>query len=208
MRVRLPPSRRWWTWSAPSSNAAGARVKSATTPPRPASPASSRPISDIRTIELEYGRHFTWNDEEQASRVAIVGYDMADQLFGKRHILGETLQLERPAVHGRRQDPEEGAGQQLQRPGQQQDLRAVRGDDARHAAPRRRARNAVGHHRGAEGVRGRRAAGRCSTQRTGRIEDIDWPLEQNVRDDPCQAARLRSRRPAGDRRCGTRRSRR
>jgi putative ABC transport system permease protein len=46
---------------------------------------------DIRTIELEYGRNFNWRDEEQASRVAIVGYDVAEQLFGKRHILGELV---------------------------------------------------------------------------------------------------------------------
>ena len=52
------------------------------------------PYQKIRTIELEYGRQFTWTDEAQASRVAIVGYDMADQLFGKRPILGETVMLE------------------------------------------------------------------------------------------------------------------
>src|SRR5689334_24725594 len=48
---------------------------------------------DIRTIELEYGRQFSWEDEKQAARVAIVGFDMAQQLFGKRHILGETLSI-------------------------------------------------------------------------------------------------------------------
>ena len=48
---------------------------------------------EIRTIELEYGRNFAWQDEEQVSRVAIVGFDMAEQLFGKRNILGETLTL-------------------------------------------------------------------------------------------------------------------
>ena len=47
---------------------------------------------------------------------------------------------ERHAVHGGRQDPQEEPGQQLQRSRQQQDLRAVRGDVARPAAPRRRAR--------------------------------------------------------------------
>jgi putative ABC transport system permease protein len=46
---------------------------------------------DIRTIELEYGRHLTWRDEDQAARVAIVGFDLAQQLFGHRHILGERL---------------------------------------------------------------------------------------------------------------------
>jgi putative ABC transport system permease protein len=48
---------------------------------------------EIRTIELEYGRSFTWTDEEQVARVAIVGFDMAEQLFGKRQILNETITL-------------------------------------------------------------------------------------------------------------------
>jgi putative ABC transport system permease protein len=48
---------------------------------------------DIRTIELEYGRNFAWQDEAQVSRVAIVGFDMAEQLFGKRNILGEAITL-------------------------------------------------------------------------------------------------------------------
>src|SRR5207244_5735120 len=47
----------------------------------------------IRTIELEYGRLFTWQDEQQVSRVAIVGFDMAEQLFGKRRSVGETITL-------------------------------------------------------------------------------------------------------------------
>src|SRR5438046_9285136 len=48
---------------------------------------------EIRTIELEYGRNLTPLDEEQFARVAIVGYDIAEQLFGKRNILGEHVQL-------------------------------------------------------------------------------------------------------------------
>jgi putative ABC transport system permease protein len=51
------------------------------------------PYEGIRTIEVEYGRLLSWADEERASRVALVGHDMAEQLFGKRHILGETLTL-------------------------------------------------------------------------------------------------------------------
>ena len=49
---------------------------------------------DIRTIELEYGRLFTPTDEEQVARVAIIGFDMAEQLFGKRNILGEQVSLD------------------------------------------------------------------------------------------------------------------
>src|SRR5213594_3875437 len=48
---------------------------------------------DIRTIELEYGRNFMPADEEQVARVAIIGYDMAEQLFGKRNTLGEVITL-------------------------------------------------------------------------------------------------------------------
>ena len=47
----------------------------------------------IRTIELEYGRNFTPRDEDQVARIAIIGFDMAEQLFGKRNILGEQVEL-------------------------------------------------------------------------------------------------------------------
>src|SRR5258706_5339253 len=46
---------------------------------------------DLRTIELEYGRNFAWQDENQVARVAILGFDMAEQLFGKRNVLGEVV---------------------------------------------------------------------------------------------------------------------
>lgn len=51
------------------------------------------PYQDIRTIELDQGRLFNWNDEEDARRVAIVGADMAEQLFGSRPAVGETVTL-------------------------------------------------------------------------------------------------------------------
>src|SRR5206468_5352887 len=49
---------------------------------------------DIRTIELQYGRNFGWPDEEQVARVAILGADICDQLFGKRVALGESITLD------------------------------------------------------------------------------------------------------------------
>jgi putative ABC transport system permease protein len=48
---------------------------------------------NIRTIELEAGRLFTPTDEAQVARVAIIGYDMAEQLFGKRDIIGEPISI-------------------------------------------------------------------------------------------------------------------
>ena len=48
-------------------------------------------------------------------------------------------------------------------------------------ARRRAARRGVADHRRAEAVRRRRASQRVLDARTGRIEDIDWPLERDVR---------------------------
>ncbi|HXD72348.1 MAG TPA: ABC transporter permease [Vicinamibacterales bacterium] len=47
----------------------------------------------IRTIELEGGRLFTPQDEQDVRRVAIIGFDMAEQLFGKRNIIGEPITI-------------------------------------------------------------------------------------------------------------------
>jgi len=47
----------------------------------------------IRTIDVERGRVFRFTDEEQARRVAIVGADAAEQLFGDRDGIGQTIHL-------------------------------------------------------------------------------------------------------------------
>jgi len=83
------------------------------------------------------------------SRLAIVGFDIAEQLFGKRNILGEKLSLTACPIPLSARS-ERRPGQQLQRSRQQQDLRAVRGHGARHAAARREGRRPLGHHRRAE----------------------------------------------------------
>jgi putative ABC transport system permease protein len=51
------------------------------------------PYQDIRTIDLQFGRLFNWTDEAGARRVAIVGADMVKQLFGERYPVGETITL-------------------------------------------------------------------------------------------------------------------
>lgn len=48
---------------------------------------------EIRTIQLEYGRPFNWDDERSVNRVAIVGSEMSDQLFGNRRIADEPVTL-------------------------------------------------------------------------------------------------------------------
>jgi putative ABC transport system permease protein len=135
---------------------------------------------DIRTIELEYGRNFTFQDEEQVSRVAIIGFDMAEQLFGKRYIVGETMTLDGVpyAVVGKirkkNQDsnysgpdnnkifvPFAAMSRDLPRkdapPGVLSDIIVAPKDWVVADLPR------------------------VLEERTGRIEDIDWPLERNVR---------------------------
>jgi putative ABC transport system permease protein len=135
---------------------------------------------DIRTIELQYGRNFTWKDEEQVSRVAIVGADMAEQLFGKRNILNEPITLNAMPyivvgkIRKKSQDsnysgpdnnkifvPFAAMSQDLPRtdaaPGTLSDIIVAPQDWVVEQLPR------------------------ALDERTGRIEDIDWPLEQNLR---------------------------
>jgi putative ABC transport system permease protein len=135
---------------------------------------------EIRTIELEYGRNFTFQDEEQVSRVAIVGFDMAEQLFGKRHILNESITLNGVPytvvgkIRKKNQDsnysgpdnnkifvPFAAMSRDLPRrdaaPGVLSDIIVAPKDWVVEDLPR------------------------ALDQRDGRIEDIDWPLERNVR---------------------------
>src|SRR4051812_12866309 len=135
---------------------------------------------EIRTIELEYGRNFTWVDEAQVSRVAIVGFDMAEQLFGQRNILGEQLTLNGHPytvvgkIRKKNQDsnysgpdnnkifvPFAAMARDLPRrdapPGTLSDIIVSPKDWVVSDLPR------------------------ALDGRTGRIEDVDWPLEQNIR---------------------------
>lgn len=48
---------------------------------------------EIRTLELQYGRSLNWQDEEQRHRVALLGADVAEQLFADRNVLGESITI-------------------------------------------------------------------------------------------------------------------
>jgi putative ABC transport system permease protein len=76
---------------SPELSRGGVRVKSAYNAATTNVNGVEPQYQDIRTIELEYGRQLTWQDEDQVARVAIVGFDMAEQLFGKRDVLGEVI---------------------------------------------------------------------------------------------------------------------
>ena len=129
----------------PRDPARGLRVKSAYNASANMVHGIEPPYQDIRTIDIERGRQLNWDDEQQVLRVAMVGADVVKQLFGDARPAGRADQPQRPRVHDRGHHPLQGAGQQLQRPRQQQDLRAVRRpwretfrDPTRRPAPSRR----------------------------------------------------------------------
>ena len=94
----------------------------------------------IRTIDVERGRMFGFNDEDEARRVAIIGADATAQLFGTRDSLGQRVYLNGLpyTVIGRIRKKDQDSS--LQRSRQRQGVRAVRGHAARLSPHRRAAR--------------------------------------------------------------------
>jgi putative ABC transport system permease protein len=139
------------------------------------------PYQDIRTIELEYGRQFSWEDEAQAARVAIVGFDMAEQLFGKRHILGEPL-----SING---FPYVVVGKIRKK---QQDSNYNGPDDNKIFVPFATMARDLPRLNMPPGALSDiiitpqphvvQGMSQVLDRRTGRIEDIDWPLQRRVRE--------------------------
>src|SRR5206468_11607627 len=135
---------------------------------------------DIRTIELQYGRLFTWQDEAQVSRVAIVGFDMAEQLFGKRRIVGEPITLNGAPytvvgkIRKKNQDSNYSGpdNNKIFVP-----FAAMARDLPRRDAPVGTLSDIIVAPK--EWVID--DLPRTLDRRAGRIEDIDWPLERNVR---------------------------
>jgi len=135
---------------------------------------------DIRTIELQYGRNFGWADEEQVSRVAIVGADICDQLFGKRSALGESITLDGNPytvvgkIRRKNQDSNYSGpdNNKIFVP-----FAAMSRDLPRRDAPSGSLSDII--------VAPKPwvvdELPRALDARSGRIEDIDWPLERNVR---------------------------
>jgi putative ABC transport system permease protein len=51
------------------------------------------PFAEIRSIYVGEGRYPNWEDNARARRVALLGSDAKDQLFGSRAALGETVRV-------------------------------------------------------------------------------------------------------------------
>ncbi|HXE79813.1 MAG TPA: ABC transporter permease [Vicinamibacterales bacterium] len=135
---------------------------------------------DIRTIELEYGRLFNWEDERQARRVAIIGADMTEQLFGRRNSLGEEITINgvRYTVIGKIRKKEQDSNYS----GPDNDKVFVPFSAMAKDFPRPDAEPGV--------VSNIIVAPepwvvadlpRVLRERTVRIRDIDWPLERDIR---------------------------
>jgi putative ABC transport system permease protein len=165
---------------SPELERSGVRTKSAYNAATARVTGIEPQYQDIRTIELEYGRNFSWQDETQIARVTIVGFDMAEQLFGKRHILGETLVLNGVpyTVVGKIRKKDQDSNYSgpdnnkifvpfaaMMRDMPRRDAEPGTLSDIV-VAPRREVVDALP---------------RVLDARAGRIEDVDWPLGRNVR---------------------------
>src|SRR5882724_7520328 len=134
----------------------------------------------IRTIELESGRLFTPQDEEQVARVAIIGFDMAEQLFGIRDIIGERV-----AINGL---PFTVVGKIRKK---NQDSNYSGPDNNKIFLPFATMARDIPLKDSPPGSISDIIVApkpwvvdqlpRVLDERSGRIEDIEWPLEQNVR---------------------------
>jgi putative ABC transport system permease protein len=134
----------------------------------------------IRTLDLEYGRQFNWEDERQVHRVAILGADLTDQLFSGRNSLGEELTLNgiRYTVVGKIRKKDQDSNYS----GPDNDKAFIPFAAMAKDFPRPDAEPGV--------VSNIIVAPkqwvvddlpRVLAARTGRIDDIDWPLERDVR---------------------------
>jgi putative ABC transport system permease protein len=138
------------------------------------------PYQPIRTIEVSDGRLFSWSDERQALRVAILGFDVADQLFGKRPVIGETIFLNGLPfkIVGRMRKKEQDSNYN----GPDNNKIFVPFATMSRDLPRRDAEGDVisdivvapKPHVVAQ-------LSDVISARTGRIIDIEWPLERNIR---------------------------
>ncbi len=135
---------------------------------------------EIRTIELEKGRLFSFADEEEARRVAIIGSDATKQLFGTRDSIGETVHINGLpfTVIGKIRKKDQDSSYS----GPDNDkvfipFSAMARDFPRTDVPAGIVSQIIlAPHPWVVPL-----LEQALVERTGRIEDIDWPLEREVR---------------------------
>jgi putative ABC transport system permease protein len=134
----------------------------------------------IRTLDIERGRMFRFTDEENALRVAIIGADATAQLFGTRDSLGQTVYLNGLpyTVIGKIRKKDQDGNYS----GPDNDKVFVPFSSMMRDFPRPDAEAGVVSNiivTPQPWVLAQLPA--VLNSRTGRIEDIDWPLEREIR---------------------------
>ena len=134
---------------------------------------------EIRTIELNRGRNFNGEDERQARRVVILGHDVAQQLFSARDPLGESITINGLpyTVVGRIRKKEQDSN--YSGPDNRKafvPFSAMIRDFPRAVDPRAISRLIVAPHDWVVAD-----LPRVLAARTGRVSDVVWPLEREVR---------------------------
>ncbi len=134
----------------------------------------------IRSIDVDRGRTFSDADESEARRIAILGSDSTTQLFGNHDSIGETIQVSGIpyTVIGRIRKKDQDSDYN----GRDNDkvfipFSAMARDFPRADVPDGVLSQIIVAPRA--GVVDRLPA--ILDSRTGRIEDIDWPLEREIR---------------------------
>jgi putative ABC transport system permease protein len=166
--------------ATPEIQRGGMKVKSRFNAAAPSVHGIEPSYQDVRTIDLEYGRQLNWDDERQVRRVAIIGADMTEQLFAKRNSLGEEITINgfRYTVVGKIRHKDQDSNYS----GPDNDkvfvpFAAMAQDFPRPDVPPGVVSNII--------VTPKQWViddlPRQLRDRTGRIDDIDWPLERDVR---------------------------
>ncbi|MGE3274497.1 MAG: ABC transporter permease [Vicinamibacterales bacterium] len=135
---------------------------------------------DIRTIDIEQGRGFVWSDDTDVHRVCVIGADAWKQLFAAHEGLGETVQIDGVpyTVIGKIRKKDQDSNYS----GPDNDkvfvpFSAMARDFPRTDAPRGTVSQIIVSPK----ARVVDALPAVLDARTGRIQDIDWPLERDVR---------------------------
>ncbi|HLG59920.1 MAG TPA: ABC transporter permease [Vicinamibacterales bacterium] len=165
---------------SPELQRGGITAKSAYNSARPTIHGIEPQYQAIRTIDIERGRAFRFTDEEQSLRVAIIGADATAQLFGTRDSLGQTVSLNGIpyTVIGKIRKKDQDSNYS----GPDNDKVFIPFSSMARDFPRTDvAPGVVSNLIVAPQPWVIDGLSQVLDNRTGRIEDIDWPLEREVR---------------------------
>ncbi len=137
------------------------------------------PYQDMRTIDVGHGRAMNWSDERNGRRVAIAGADLARQLFGARDPLGEVVTLNGvpfTVIGAIRKKDQDSSYSGPDNDKMFVPFSAMVRDFPRPIAPGVVSRVIVQPHDWVVAELPKHLA-----TRTGLVDDIDWPMEREIR---------------------------